>query len=552
MHELTVAAAVAIFLATYAFVAVGKIPVYHIDRAGAALLGGSLMVAVGALTIDEAYRAIDFDTITLLLGMMIVVANLRVSGFFRLVNDRIATWVHRPLTLLVAIVLASGILSAFLVNDTICLVMTPLVLDLVLRLKRNPVPYLLAVATASNIGSVATITGNPQNIIIGSLSRIPYTTFAAQLAPVAAAGLVLTIALIAIVYREEFLTRDRFSKPPLPPQRYHGRLLINTLLVMLVMVVLFFIGTARTFAGPATTALIPELVPEEHFVNAVTWGATIFQFATIIGPALGGILYSLPITQFVPDSRLEGPGIVYVFCVATLGWSMVLIGSMHTRTGRMEHRALSLDVVLAGFQYMARTPMLLGAASLDLFAVLLGGAVALTPMFANDVLHTGPRGLGLLRAAPAAGAVVMSLLLARYPFQRHAGTRLFICVGMFGAATAVFGASKSLWLSLTALFVAGAMDAISVIIRGSLLQLGTPPEMRGRVSAVNSLFIGASNELGEFESGVTAQWWGAVRATIYGGLGAMVIAGIWAVAFPGLRKADELTVEALRPDLAKK
>lgn len=318
-----------------------------------------------------------------------------------------------------------------------------------------------------------------------------------------------------------------------------------------IFVVLFFIGTARTFAGPATTALIPELVPEAHFVNAVTWGATIFQFATIIGPALGGILYSLPITQFVPDSKLEGPGIVYVFCVATLGWSMVLIGSMHTRTGRMEHRALSLKVVLAGFQYMGRNPMLFGAASLDLFAVLLGGAVALTPMFANDVLHTGPRGLGLLRAAPAAGAVMMSLLMARFPFRRHAGIRLFLCVGTFGAATVVFGASKSLWLSLTALFVAGAMDAISVIIRGSLLQLGTPPEMRGRVSAVNSLFIGASNELGEFESGLTAQWWGAVRATIYGGIGAMVVAGIWAAAFPGLRKADELTAEALRPELAK-
>lgn len=273
MHELTVAAAVAIFLATYAFVAVGKIPVYHIDRAGAALLGGSLMVAVGALTIDEAYRAIDFDTITLLLGMMIVVANLRVSGFFRLVNDRIATWVHRPLTLLVAIVLASGILSAFLVNDTICLVMTPLVLDLVLRLKRNPVPYLLAVATASNIGSVATITGNPQNIIIGSLSRIPYTTFAAQLAPVAAAGLVLTIALIAIVYREEFLTRDRFSKPPLPPQRYHGRLLINTLLVMLVMVVLFFIGqpVAKVAIVGGAFLLLTRRVKPEKIYSEIDW-----------------------------------------------------------------------------------------------------------------------------------------------------------------------------------------------------------------------------------------------------------------------------------------
>ena len=192
-----------------------------------------------------------------------------------------------------------------------------------------------------------------------------------------------------------------------------------------IYLVLFFMGTARTFAGPANTALIPHLVPEKHFVNAVTWGATIFQFATIIGPALGGVLYSVPITHLVADSKLQGAGIVYVFTLATLGWSLVLIGSMHVRSGRMEHRALSLKVVLAGFQYMGRSPLLLGAASLDLFAVLLGGAVALTPIFANDILLTGPRGLGMLRAAPAAGAVVMSLLLARYPFRRHAGVRLF-------------------------------------------------------------------------------------------------------------------------------
>jgi MFS family permease len=312
--------------------------------------------------------------------------------------------------------------------------------------------------------------------------------------------------------------------------------------------VLFFMGTARTFAGPANTALIPHLVPEEHFVNAVTWGATIFQFATIIGPALGGVLYTLPITQWVSDSKLQGAGIVYVFTLATLGWSLVLIGSMHVRSGRMEHRALSLKVVLAGFQYMGRTPALLGAASLDLFAVLLGGAVALTPIFADDILHTGPRGLGLLRAAPAAGAVMMSLLLARFPFRRHAGIWLFASVSIFGAATVVFGYSTDLTLSLVALFVAGAVDAVSVIIRGSLLQLGTPPEMRGRVSAVNSLFIGASNELGEFESGLTAQWWGAVRATVYGGLGAMAIAGLWAVIFPKLRRADRLTAEELRPE----
>jgi MFS family permease len=178
--------------------------------------------------------------------------------------------------------------------------------------------------------------------------------------------------------------------------------------------------------------------------------------------------------------------------------------------------------------------------------------VALTPIFANEILHTGPRGLGLLRAAPAAGSVVMSLLMAHSPFRRHAGIRLFICVAIFGTATVVFGLSHVLGLSLAALFVAGAADSVSVVIRGSLVQLATPPEMRGRVSAVNSLFIGASNELGEFESGLTAQWWGAVRATVIGGLGAIAVAGLWSTFFPGLRQADELTAEALRPQTVTK
>jgi Na+/H+ antiporter NhaD/arsenite permease-like protein len=216
MPDPTLIATVAIFVATYAFVAVGKIPLYRIDRAGVALLGGALMVGTGVLTAEQAYRAIDLDTITLLLGMMIVVANLRVSGFFRVVTDWVASHVRHPLTLLVAVVLVSGALSAFLVNDTICLVMTPLVLELVTRVKRNPIPYLLSIATASNIGSVATITGNPQNIIIGSVSQIPYGAFAAALAPVAAIGLVLAVFLIALVHPREFFTRERLEKVAMP------------------------------------------------------------------------------------------------------------------------------------------------------------------------------------------------------------------------------------------------------------------------------------------------------------------------------------------------
>ena len=314
-----------------------------------------------------------------------------------------------------------------------------------------------------------------------------------------------------------------------------------------IYVVLFFVGTARAFSGPASSALIPHLVPEHHFVNAVTWGGAVWQFSNIAGPAVGGLLFTLPLAHFVPDTKLQGAGIVYVFTLGSLGWFLILIASLHVRPGRMEHKAASLKVVLAGFQYMIHSPVLVGASSLDLFVVLLGGATALMPIFAHDVLHQGPRGLGLLRAAPAAGALIMSLSMARFPFKRKAGARLFICVAIFGAATVIFGLSRNLWISLVALAIAGAADTISVIIRGSLLQLGTPPEMRGRVSAVNSLFIGASNELGEFESGLTAQWWGAVRATVYGGLGALAVAGIWAAAFPRLRQADELSSASLRP-----
>lgn len=328
--------------------------------------------------------------------------------------------------------------------------------------------------------------------------------------------------------------------------------------VLPIYAVLFLVGTGRSFSGPASSALIPHLVPEHHFVNAVTWGGAIFQFANTLGPAMGGLLFTLPAVRVLAltdgkGAALEGAGIVYVFTLLTLVWFLVLIGTLGVRPGRMEHRDVSLKVVLAGFQYVRSMPMLLGSFSLDLFVVLLGGAVALMPIFANELLHTGPQGLGMLRAAPAVGALCMSLVLARFPLRRKAGVRLFTSVALFGSATIVFGLSRNLWLSLGALAILGASDMVSVIIRGSLLQLATPPEMRGRVSAVNSLFIGASNELGEFESGLTAQWWGAVRATVGGGIGALMVAGIWATLFPALREADELT-SALRrttPDALK-
>src|SRR5689334_9291060 len=243
-------AAIVIFSVTYLVIAVGKLPGFHLDRAGAALVRASLMVGFGVIPLEEAYKAIDLDTIALLLGMMIVVANLRLSGFFRLVNNWVVTRAGHPLLLLAAVTVVSGALSAFLVNDTICLVLTPLVLELVLRLRRNPVPYLLAIALASNVGSTATITGNPQNIMIGSFSQIPYGVFAGALAPVSAAGLVLTVALLALLYPSEFWTRERLRGEELPA-RYNRSLVLKSVLVTLAMVAAFFLGQA-----PAKVAIV--------------------------------------------------------------------------------------------------------------------------------------------------------------------------------------------------------------------------------------------------------------------------------------------------------
>ncbi len=354
---------------------------------------------------------------------------------------------------------------------------------------------------------------------------------------------------------------DRFDRRRVLQVCYSLQLLATGTLVMLarnhthnilaIYAVLFFIGTGRAFSGPAATAFVPHLVPEKHFVNAITWAGVVFQLAIITGPALGGLLFTFPLAHLAPGLRLEGAGIVYVFTLATLVWYLALVSTLRVRPGRMEHRDLSMKVLLAGFHYVGRAPILLGSFSLDLFAVLLGGATALLPIFAHDILRQGPAGLGMLRAAPAVGAVMVSLALARFPLQRRTGRKLFMGVSIFGAATIVFGLSRSMWLSLAALVILGAADMISVIIRSSVLQLATPLEMRGRVSAVSALFVGASNELGEFESGVTAQWWGAVRATVIGGVGALAVAGLWAGLFPGLRQVDELTAESLRSQMPR-
>ena len=262
---------------------------------------------------------------------------------------------------------------------------------------------------------------------------------------------------------------------------------------------------------------------------------------------VGGLLFTAMFaTQRSAAAAWQGAPVVYCFTLVTLAVYMVLLAMIRARAVGGAGKAFNAGTVLAGLRYVLQTRLLLGSISLDLFAVLLGGAVALMPIFAQTVLHAGPRGLGLLRAMPSLGAMLVSLTLVVRPIQRRAGRLMLVCVGVFGAATVVFGLSRTLWVSMVALFVVGASDMVSVVVRSSVLQLATPPEMRGRVSAVNWLFIGASNEFGEFESGVTAHWFGAVRAVVLGGIGSLVVTGAAAMLFPALRRADRLTVESLR------
>ncbi len=310
-----------------------------------------------------------------------------------------------------------------------------------------------------------------------------------------------------------------------------------------IYAVLLGVGLGRAFSGPASSALLPSLVPKHHFVNAVTWGAIVFQIANIAGPAVGGLLYTLRLTGRL--AQWNGASVVYCFSLATLLAFLVLVGAMQTRPVRVVKNAFNLDTMLAGFKYVWRAKLLLGSISLDLFAVLLGGATALLPIYATDILHAGPRGLGLLRAMPALGALVVSLIMTVRPIKRDAGKLMLLCVGVYGVATVVFGISRTIWISLLALVIVGASDMISVVIRASILQLATPPEMRGRVSAVNWLFVGASNEFGGFESGVTAQWWGAVRAVVVGGIGSLIVTGVAGALFPTLRNANALSAESL-------
>jgi MFS family permease len=298
-----------------------------------------------------------------------------------------------------------------------------------------------------------------------------------------------------------------------------------------IYAVLVLIGVVRSFSGPVTRAILPQVVPDEHFPNAVAWAASVFQSATILGPALGGVVYTVA----------RGPAAVYAVAMASSLAAVLFTLRMKMETKARPREQMNLQTVLAGLRYIWRQKLVLGSISLDLFAVLLGGAVALLPVYARAILHTGPWGLGLLRCAPGAGAAVMAVLLAHRPLKGRMGATLLWCVGAYGAFTILFGVSRSLVLSMAALALVGAADMVSVIIRATFLQLGTPDEMRGRVNAVDMIFIGASNQVGQFESGVTAQWFGTVPAVILGGAGAIVVTGLWAWMFPELRKAEDVS-----------
>jgi MFS family permease len=316
--------------------------------------------------------------------------------------------------------------------------------------------------------------------------------------------------------------------------------------------VLVLLGIFRCFNWPASRALLPQLVPEEHFSNAVAWTASTFQIATIAGPAIGGIAYAL----FDSFAAGHGPEGVYTIALSVSILSTILTLRIHPQPASPEKKLadkvpnkepVTLRTVLAGFRFIWEKKLILGSISLDMFAVLLGGAVALLPVYARTILHTGPWGLGLLRSAPGVGAALMAIVVAHRPIRRRAGLTMLLSVAAFGLLTIVFGISHSLILSLVALFLLGASDMVSVIIRATLIQVATPDEMRGRVNAVDMLFIGVSNELGEFESGVTAQWFGTVPAVVLGGVGTLLVIATWALLFPELREADQLTVAELVP-----
>jgi MFS family permease len=302
----------------------------------------------------------------------------------------------------------------------------------------------------------------------------------------------------------------------------------NTLRVSAIYGVIIASGVARSFLQPARIALGAELVPRAVYANAITWRASTWQVAAVIGPAIGGLLYAIggaPLAYAV-DTALMIAGIAWIVSV------------QHKSPSRAPLQGAMSENLLSGLRFVRKQPVILGGLTLDLFAVFFGGAVALLPIFAKDILHVGPTGLGVLRAAPAAGAVVVSALLAVRPITRRMGPVILANVALFGAATIGFALSTSFWLSVVLLALTGAFDMVSVVIRSTVMQLLTPEPLLGRVSAVNSIFVGSSNEIGAFESGVAAKLLGTVPSVVCGGLATLGVVAVIARMFPSLRKLD--------------
>ncbi|OCP11055.1 MULTISPECIES: MFS transporter [unclassified Ensifer] len=297
-----------------------------------------------------------------------------------------------------------------------------------------------------------------------------------------------------------------------------------------VYAILVVFGIERAFLAPASQSLAPNLVPPEDLPNAIAWNSTSWQTAMIVGPVAGGLIYAL------------GAVVPYAVGVCFFLAAALMVFAIPKPAKRTPASAQSWETITAGFRYIKAEKVVLGAISLDLFAVLLGGAVALMPVFARDILALGPWGLGLLRAAPGIGAVGMAVWLAAHPIRHRAGFYMFIGVALFGLGTIIFGLSATPWISIAALVVMGAADMISVYVRETLITLWTPDELRGRVNAVNMVFVGASNELGEFRAGMMASGFGAVFAVVFGGMGTLLVSGLWALGFPQLRKIDTLDV----------
>lgn len=295
----------------------------------------------------------------------------------------------------------------------------------------------------------------------------------------------------------------------------------------LILMLSIGLGAARALQAPAQQAMVPNLVSNADLPRAMAMSSGMMKVAVIGGPALGGFIYAM------------GAAVVYAVCTAFLVLSLVTVASIRKAPARAR-QPFGWQSLFAGFVFIRHHQVVLGAISLDLFAVLLGGATALLPIFARDILHTGPWGLGLLRSAPAAGALVMAAILARTPLERHVGRRMFLAVAIYGVAVLLFAASRNFVLSLATLAVSGAADMVNVVVRQTLVQLETPDEMRGRVSSVNSTFIGASNQLGEFRAGTLAAWLGPVGSVVVGGAGTLVVVALWMRLFPALAGRDRL------------